>query len=73
MSLKLCSVDTGGKEEVLNDGHDFHLAQVSEELVEFVLARAVEDQVGAEDEDACCKNGKDIQAFEAKNSVEKQE
>ena len=55
---------------MLNDWHDFNLAQIGEELIEFVLTRAVKNQVGAEDENTSCENSEDIQAFKANDSVE---
>ena len=50
---------------MLNYWHDFDLAQIREEFIEFLLTRAVKNQVGAEDEDASCENGEDVQAFKA--------
>ena len=51
------SVDSSGKEEMLDDRHDLDLTQVREELVKFVLAGAVEDQVRTENEYACSQDG----------------
>ena len=58
---------------MLNDWHDFNLAQIGEELIKLVLTRAVKNQVGAEDENTSCEDSKDIQAFKANDSVEQQE
>ena len=49
----------------MNDWHDFNLAQIGEEFIEFILTCAVKNQVGTEDEDASCEDGEDVQAFKA--------
>lgn len=51
-----------------NRGH-LQLRQVREQLVEFVLARAVDYQVCAEREDAGRQDRQNLKTFEAQNSV----
>ena len=42
---------------MLDDWHDLNLTQIGEELVVFVLAGAVEDQICTENEDASSQDG----------------
>ena len=45
---------------MLDDWHDFDLAQVEEQLIVLFLVRAVQDEIGTEDEDASCEDRKDL-------------
>ena len=67
------SVDSCGKEEVLNDWHYLQLTQVGEEFVILLYACAVQNEVSAEDEDASGKDRQDVKAFKSKNSVKEKE
>ena len=70
ISERVRSVDTGGKEEMLDDGHNLDLAKVKEELVKLFLVRAIQNQVCPEDENASGKDRQDFQGFEADNPVQ---
>ena len=48
----LWSVDTWGKEEVLDDWNDLDLTEVEEQLIELLLRGAVQDQIGPEYKDS---------------------
>ena len=58
---------------MLNDGYDFELAQIDEELVEFLLVGAVQNEVGSEDEHACRQDRQQFEGLETKNPVEQEE
>jgi hypothetical protein len=49
---------------VLDERHDFDLTEVVEQLVEFVLVLAVEDEVCSKDKDSCCEDRENFQTFE---------
>ena len=53
----MVSVDSSGKEEMLDDWHNLDLTQIGEELIKFVLAGAVKNQVCTEYEDASSQDG----------------
>lgn len=66
------SVDARGEEEVLDQRHNPNLAEVQEELIKFLLVGAVQDEVGAEDEDGSREDGKNLQGFEPNYPVKEQ-
>ena len=55
---------------MLNDWHNLYLAQIEEKLIEFLLACAVEDQVGTEHKDSCSQDWQNVQTFIAQYAVE---
>ena len=48
----MLSVDSRCEEEVLDDWNDLDLAQIKEQFIEFLLAGAIENQIGTEDKDS---------------------
>lgn len=66
------SVDTCGKEEVLDDGNHLKLAEIVEELVELFLISAVKNQVGTEDKDASRQDRQHLERLETNDSVQEQ-
>lgn len=63
------SVNTSGKEEVLDQGHNLDLAEVHEELLVLILWGAVQDQVRSEHEDRRGEDRQYLETLEAQDSI----
>ena len=63
------SINARGKQEMLDDWHDLDLAEIEEELVEFLLVGAVKDQVWPENEDASSQDWQNFKRLKANDPV----
>ena len=69
----MCSVDASGKQEMLDNWHNFDLTQVREELIKFILAGAVQYQVCTEHKYAGSQYSDYVKTLEAKDPIKEQE
>ena len=72
MHISRVSVDACGEEEVLDDRDDFDLAEINEKFVKLLLIGAVEDEVGAEDKDACGHDRQQLKGLKPDYAVPQQ-
>ena len=57
---------------MLNDRDHLELREVVEQLIELLLGRTVENEIGAEHKDTCRQDWKHFQRLKADDAVEKQ-
>ena len=57
---------------MLDDRHDLNLSEIMEELIEFLLVRAIQNQVASEYENAGRQYGQNFKSLEANDSIPEQ-